>query len=277
MSDFVFLLIYYVFPYRKKIVFKNLRNSFPEWDEDMVTDTAKRFYHYFCDFFMESTIFIFMKEEEILNRFRYKNPELINDLYSRGKSVILIFGHYGNWEFLANLQKFIKHSSLGVYKPLSNEYIDKMIINSRQRFGLKAVPIEKIVRVLSEYHKTGVLNISFFAADQRPLMKNIQHWITLFNQDTPVILGPEKLAKKLDSAVVFFNIHRINRGYYECDFSLITDDPGNTKEFEITEIFFRFLENQIREEPAYWLWTHERWKHKKADFERIYGKRANDK
>lgn len=277
MSDLVFLLIYYVFPYRKKIVFRNLRNSFPEWDETQVKFTAKRFYHYFCDFFMESTIFTFMKEEEVLKRFRYKNPELLNELYSQGKSVILVFGHYGNWEYLATLPKFIQHLNVGVYKTLSNTYIDKMIINSRQRFGIRVVPIENIVRVLSEYHKTGVLNISFFAADQRPLMKNIQHWITLFNQDTPVILGPEKLAKKFNSAVVFFNIHRKNRGYYECDFSLITADPGNTKEYEITELFFKELENQIREEPAYWLWTHERWKHKKTDFDRIYGKRSNDK
>jgi KDO2-lipid IV(A) lauroyltransferase len=277
MSDIVFLLIYYVFPYRKKIVFKNLRNSFPEWDEDRVKDTSKRFYHYFCDFFMESTIFIFMKEEEILKRFRYKNPELINDLYFRGKSIILVFGHYGNWEFLASMQKYIKHASLGVYKPLSNEYIDKMFINSRQRFGLLAVPIDKIVRVLSEYHKDGKLNISFFAADQRPLMKNIQYWTTFFNQATPVVLGPEKLAKKLDSAVVFLNIHRIKRGFYESEFSLITADPCNTKEFEITEFFFKYLENQIHEEPAYWLWTHDRWKHKKADFDRIYGKRGHEK
>ncbi len=275
LTDMVYLLIYYVFPYRKKLVLKNLRNSFPEWDEKQVKKTAKRFYRFFCDFFMESTIFIFMSEKETMNRFRYKNPELINDLYVRGKSIILVFGHYGNWEWCVNLPKYIHHKALGVYKPLHNKYFDRMFVTSRQRYGLEVIPIDKIVRTLTEYHKSESLNISFFAADQRPLMKHIQYWTTLLNQDTPFVLGPEKLAKKLDLAVVYFKINRIRRGYYESEFTLITDDPGSTKEFEITEKFLQHLENQIREEPAYWLWTHNRWKHNKDEYFRRYGHRGN--
>ena len=277
LTDIVFLLIYYVIPYRKKLVFKNLRNSFPEWDEKQVKKTARRFYRFFCDFFMESTIFIFMKEKDVLNRFRYKNPELINELHSRGKSIILIFGHYANWEWSVTLPKYVKHKCLPVYKPLHNRYFDRMFINTRQRFGAEVVPVEKVLRVLTEYQKSNTLNISYFAADQRPLMKNIQYWTRLLHQDTPVVLGPEKLAKKLDSAVVFFNISRIKRGYYESEFTLITDDPGNTKEYEITEKFLKLLENQIITEPAYWLWTHNRWKHNKEEYFRRYGHRESIK
>lgn len=273
LSDLVYLLLFYVFPYRKKVVFSNMRNSFPEWDEKMVRKQAKRFYRFFSDFFMESTLFVFMKEKEIMNRFRYKNPELVNDLYHKGKSVILIFGHYGNWEFLAGLQKFLHHRSLGVYRPLHNRYIDQMFINSRQRFGLEAIPSEKIVRILSDYHQKGILNISYFACDQRPLMRHIQYWTTFLNQDTPVVMGPEKLAKKLDLAVVYIHIKRIKRGFYESDFHLITDQPRLTREHEITDKFFELLEKQIIEEPACWLWTHKRWKHDKKEYERRFGHR----
>jgi KDO2-lipid IV(A) lauroyltransferase len=277
LTDIVFLLIYYVIPYRKKVVFKNLRNSFPEWDEKQVKKTARRFYRFFFDFFMESTIFLFMKEEDVHKRFKYKNPDLLNDLYARGKSVILVFGHYANWEWSVTLPRYINHKALGVYKPLHHKYFDRMFINSRQRFGLDAIPVDKIVRTLSECHKSRTLNISFFAADQRPLMKNIQYWTTFLKQDTPVVLGPEKLSKKLDSAIVFFKINRIKRGYYESEFSLITDDADNTKDYEITDKFLKLLEEQIAEEPALYLWTHDRWKHKKADYIKIYGKRGIEK
>jgi KDO2-lipid IV(A) lauroyltransferase len=216
-----------------------------------------------------------MSEKEVMKRFRYKNPELLNDLHSRGKSVILVFGHYGNWEYLAGLQKFIKHKTLGVYKPLHIRYFDQMFIKSRERFGMQAVSIDKIPRLLAEYRKSNTLNISYFAADQRTLLKNSQYWTTFFNQDTPVVLGPEKLAKKLDSAVVFLKISRIKRGYYESTFTLITDEPAKTANFEITDIFLHLLEDQITEAPFYWLWTHDRWKHKKTDFDRIYGSRAS--
>lgn len=275
MSDGIFLLIYYIFPYRKKLVFKNLRKSFPEWDEKQVRKTAREFYHYLCDFFMESTISIFMDEKEVLKRFTYKNADLLNDLYSRGKSVILVFGHYSNWEWSVTLQKYVQLKTLPVYKPLHNKYFDQMFIDSRQRFGSEVVQVDKIVRVLSECNKNRIRNVSYFAADQRPLMKNIQYWTHFLHQETPVVLGPEKLAKKLDSAVVFFDIQCIKRGFYQAEFYLISDDPKNTKEFEITDKFLQILEKQIRENPAFWLWTHDRWKHKKADFDRIYGNRGH--
>jgi len=264
MTDIVFLCTYYIFPYRIKLVFKNLRNSFPDWDDKKIMKTARRFYRFFCDFFMESTIFIFMEEKEILRRFSCKNPELLDDLYSRGKSIVMVSGHYGNWEYIAALPKFTKYKVLPLYKPLHNKYIDRMFINSRQRFGVEVIPVEKTMRVLNEYHSNRILNISYFLADQRPLRKNIQYWTTFLQQDTPVVLGPEKIAKKYNHAVVFLKISLPKRGYYECEFTLITEDPGKTKEFEITDRTLHLLENQIRSEPAYWLWTHDRWKHKKT-------------
>jgi Kdo2-lipid IVA lauroyltransferase/acyltransferase len=277
LSDIVFLFVYYIFPYRKKLVFKNLRNSFPHWSEKEVTRTAKCFYHFFCDFFLESALFVFMKEKELLERFTYTNPELLNDLYDRGKSIILVFGHYGNWEWSATLPKFMKHTGLGVYKPLHISYIDRIFLNSRERFGVVAVPSDRIARELMEYREKKILTLSYFLADQRPLLKHIQYWTTLLNQDTPFVLGPEKLAKKMDFAVVYFKTKRIKRGYYESSFTLITDKPGETGENEITEKFLKLLEAHILEEPAFWLWTHNRWKHSKEEYYRRYGHRESIK
>jgi len=271
----VFVVIYYIIPYRKKLATKNLRNSFPDWDEKKIRQTKKRFYRFLIDFFMESTVLVFMPEKEVTKRQHYKNPELLNDLFLQGKSVILIFGHYGNWEYLATLQKYIQLKTIGVYKPLHNKYIDSMFIKSRQRFGLEVIPIDKIIRTLSEYKKSSILNISFFASDQRPLLKNIKYWTTFLHQDTPVVIGPEKLAKKLDSAVVYLKVSLLKRGYYENEFILITDNPVATRDNEITDKYCNLLENQIIEEPAYWLWTHNRWKHNKAEFYRRYGNRMN--
>ncbi len=272
-SDVVFVVIYYITPYRKKLATKNLRNSFPDWDEKKILHTAKRFYRFLIDFFMESTVLVFMPEKEVTKRQHYKNPELLNDLFLQGKSVILIFGHYGNWEYLATLQKYIQHKTIGVYKPLHNKYIDNMFIRSRQRFGLEVIPIDKIARTLTNYKKSNMLNISFFAADQRPLMKNIKYWTTFLQQNTPVVIGPEKLAKRFDSAVVYLKVSILKRGYYENEFILITKNPNETQENEITDKFLNLLENQIIEEPAYWLWTHNRWKHSKDYFLNIYLKK----
>lgn len=270
LSDIVFFFIYYVFPYRRKLVFKNLRNSFPGWDDKKIQKTAKHFYRYLCDFFLESTVLVFRSEKEVMKHQHYKNPELLDELYSLGKSVILVFGHYGNWEYLSTLQKYIHHKTIGVYKPLHNKYIDRMFIRSRQRYGLEAVPIDRIIRSLSDYKNNEILNISFFAADQRPLMKNIKYWTTFLNQDTPVVIGPEKISKKLGSAVVYLKVSLVKRGYYENEFILICDNPETTAENEITNTFLRILENQIKEEPSYWLWTHDRWKHSKVYFDTIF-------
>ncbi|MCB8994373.1 MAG: lysophospholipid acyltransferase family protein [Bacteroidales bacterium] len=277
MSSFIFFLIYYIIPYRKRLVLKNLRNSFPDWEEKEIKKTAREFYRFLCDIFLESSILPFLKEEEVMARFRYKNPEFLDGLYDKGKSVILVFGHYANWELSSTMPRYVKHKITPVYKALHNVYFDRMFIRARSRFGAEMIEVEKSLRTLSEFAKSKVLHASYFIADQRPLMKNIQYWTTFLHQDTPVMLGPEKLAKKFDFAVVFLKINRVRRGFYECEFSLISDDARNTKEYEITDKFFSLLEKQITEAPAYWLWTHNRWKHNKEEYFRRYGHREEIK
>jgi len=207
-----------------------------------------------------------MSEKELNKRFIYKNTEVINEIYNKGKSVILVLGHYGNWEWGCGVQNHLKHQAISIYKPLQNKYFDKLIISSRERFGGKTVPMESTLRYLMEASRNNKLTLSYFLADQRPLKKNILYWINFLNQDTPIYNGPEKIAGKLDMAVVYKLIQRKKRGYYEVTYIPITENPNELEELEIMKRYFTILEKNIQENPEYWLWTHNRWKYKREEF-----------
>ncbi len=259
-------VIYYLIPYRKKLVLKNLRLSFPEWSEKRVRQTARKFYRHFSDSLIEGIVTIFLSEEELKKRYIFRNPEVCNELFRQGKSIALIFGHYGNWEWASLMPLFLRHKILAIYKPLHNPYVDQLIKRNRERFGVETVAMEKIFKSISRYSKDHVPTLTMFLSDQRPRWAQIQHWTTFMNQDTPVILGPEKISKKLGLAVVYYKIIPVKRGYYEVEFIPMFDDPDKTDVFEITERFHQLLEENIREYPEFWLWTHNRWKHEKAKY-----------
>lgn len=266
ISNLLYYLVFYLFPYRKKLVLQNMQNAFPEWDHQKVVATAKKFYRFFCDMIIESAYCPFMSEKELNKRFIYKNTEVINEIYNKGKSVILVLGHYGNWEWGCGVQNHLKHQAISIYKPLQNKYFDKLIISSRERFGGKTVPMESTLRYLMEASRNNKLTLSYFLADQRPLKKNILYWINFLNQDTPIYNGPEKIAGKLDMAVVYKLIQRKKRGYYEVTYIPITENPNELEELEIMKRYFTILEKNIQENPEYWLWTHNRWKYKREEF-----------
>jgi len=248
------------------LVNNNIKNSFPEKSEKEISQISKKFYRHFCDTFIETIAFPFMKQKELMQRYKIKNPELCNQLFEEGKSITLLMGHFGNWEWSSLLPLSLKHKIYAIYKPLHNKQFDKFFKNNREKFGLKAVPMEKIFRVLAEGQKNNEKNMTYFLADQRPRWAQIQHWTTFMNQDTPVILGPEKISKKLNNSVVFFKIIPEKRGYYKIEFHLLFKNAKETKNYEITEGYLQILEETIKENPAYWLWTHHRWKHEKEKF-----------
>lgn len=266
ISRFIYFIIFYIFPYRKKLVFKNLQNSFPNWDKKKVRSTAKSFFQFFCDMLIESAFSPFLSEKELEKRIKYKNLELIHELYKKRKSIIVITSHYANWEWNARISKLIDHKAVYIYKPLQNKYFDRFIAQSREKYNAKTVPMERTLRYLIEMENNKVLTLSYFLADQRPLKKNIQYWTTFLNQDTPIYTGPEKIARKLNMAVIFQKTRRKSRGFYESEFILLSENPSEMKEFEIMELYFKKLEESIYENPQYWLWTHNRWKYDKKDF-----------
>lgn len=260
-SDICFFFIWYIIPYRKKLVFKNLSLSFPEKSAAELKVIARKSYSHFCDNFIESLAAIHMSKKEHCKRYKLNNVEMINELFSAGKDVMLISAHYGNWEWLSIIPFYTDYKIFAVYKTLHNVYFDRMFSNLRSTYGVTTVPREKTYRTLIESQRNGTHILAYLLGDQRPMWKEIQHWIRFMNQDTSVILGPEKIARRLDMAVVFVKHLKIRRGYYESVFVKIASNPADTKPLEITEKYYQILESLIRESPAEYLWTHDRWKH----------------
>jgi len=274
ISDLLFVVVFHLVRYRRKVTFSNLKLAFPDKSRKELRKIAVRFYHHLCDLGIETAISGFISEKEIKKRFSYKNPELMEDLFRRGKHVIGISGHYGNWEWSYNMPLFFSHHIIGIYKPLNNKWFDDYFRKHRERYGASTVAMELVARELMTCKKEGLLSFAGFVADQRPVWEHIQYWTSFMGTMAPVYLGPEKLAVKLNSAVVFFKIRKTKRGYYETEMELITDNPATLPAHEITEKHVRLLENLIEEDPSWWLWTHKRWKFSYDDYQKRLEKKS---
>ena len=261
-SDFAFFIVYHVLKYRKKVVLNNLHNAFPEKDETEINIIAKRFYRHFCDIFIESVKTIHITKKQVNRRYRFQNPEVFNELYDRNKGVILVSGHYGNWEWMINFPAFVKHKFLVIYKPLKSKYFTNFINNLREKFGAEMITMKESYKIIMQCHKENHPAITWFLADQSP-PKEARYWTTFLNQDTPVFLGPEKISVKTGHAVVYMEVLKVKRGVYDITFTKITEDSKNTAPNEITEKHVKLLEQSIQRNPQYWLWSHRRWKYKK--------------
>jgi len=273
LSDIFFFLMYHVAGYRKKVVFDNLSKAFPDSGKRELRRIAKKFYHHLADLMLESSVFPFYSESKALSRITYQNTELLDELYGKGKMVMAVLGHYGNWEYLSSLGLVIKYPVVAIYKPLRNSYFDRMVQKNREAYGVIPVPMEKIARKLIEYKQYNTPVLTLFLGDQRPMYHQIHYWTKFMGQDTPMFLGTEKLARKLDAAVVFLKFKKLKRGRYEVEAELVCEKPNELDPYEITERHVRILEKMIREEPAYWLWSHKRWKHSYDKFMEEHGTR----
>jgi len=204
----------------------------------------------------------------------YRNPELLNELFAKGKMVMAVTAHYGNWEYLNTLALASDYPVAAIYKPLHIKQFNRMMRQNRTRFGVMVTPMEKIARKLIKHYREKDPVMTINLADQRPLFRNIQYWTKFMGLDTPLYLGTEKLARKLDAAVVFLKIRKVKRGRYEVDIELICEDPNSLEAYEITNRHVQILEDLIREEPDYWLWSHRRWKHSYEKFNKEKGVRS---
>ena len=251
----------------------NLKNSFPDKSDNEIKTIARNFYKHLCDNFIESIYVLNMSEKEIKKRYRYNNPELLRRLYDNNKSIILVIGHYGNWDWLCSLPLYIDHQVFAIYHPLSNKYFNELFNSIRKKFGVGLIQMNTSYREMLEASKNQILTVTLFLADQRPVWSSIRYWTTFLHQETPVLLGSELIAKKLDQAVVYLDVQKIRRGYYDVEFKLLYENPLQTKEYEITEAHTRMLENNITRKPEYWLWSHRRWKHNRKAVEQRLKKR----
>jgi KDO2-lipid IV(A) lauroyltransferase len=261
ISDFIFVLVYYVFGYRRKVVEENLRNSFPEKTAEERKVIERKFYRHLCDLIMETVKMFTISKKQIERRITGKNVELAEDALNSGRSVIGAVGHYGNWE-IANLRASYEtdYPKIVVYKSLTNKVFDEAFRKMRSRFGAILVDMPNATRAMMEHRHKPAFNL--LVSDQTPVKGDMNYFTEFLNQPTAVFLGIEKISKLLNSVVIFCDIRKVKRGHYECTFVPLVDEPKKAAPYEITEAHVRYLEKVIREEPAYWLWSHKRWKFK---------------
>jgi Kdo2-lipid IVA lauroyltransferase/acyltransferase len=259
-ADALSFLLNQIVGYRKKVISGNLTSTFPGMSTREILSIRRKFYRHLADVIIETAVIQFYPKSRLEKMFSFDNPELLDKYYREGRHVIVMGGHYNNWEWSSPFSYTFRHKFIGVYRPLHNIYFDRAYRKSRKRFGAEVVPMGSIARILFEYDGKNVPTIIGMVGDQRPIKNHVQYWTNFLNHTTGFFTGSEKLAKKFNAVVVFGQVRKISRGSYSTKFELISDNPTATAPNEITEKFARLLENEILEEPAYWLWSHNRWK-----------------
>ena len=235
-----------------------------EKTDQAIHEIARKFYRHFADLVVETIKSFQISDELLMKRFRYKNPEVLNELYNQNKSVALLSGHYGNWEWTMALPKIIRHQVNVIYRPIQNETFDNYIRSVRSRFGMQLMMARISGRTMLELEKSGQLSATYYLTDQTAL-KDTDYWMMFLNQETAVFPGAEKVASRFKQAVIFMDIQKVRRGYYEVEFTKLFDDASQTKPYEVTKVHTKFLEEIIRKTPELWLWSHKRWKHARPE------------
>lgn len=268
LSDvLIYPVVYHLVGYRRKVVRANLTNAFPTWSASERKHIEKRFYHHFCDSFMEMIKVLSMSPEEATRRMRFLNPDVVTDFASKNQGVLVVLGHYGNWEYQPFLfLHMIKHGNQqghSVYRPLKSRAFDYLYQRIRTRFNGNVVTKEETYRLVVRLRRANIPGVFGLVSDQSPSRNNLHYWTTFLNQDTAILTGPERMAKQTGFAVVFADVTKVKRGYYQTHFICLTDQPKAEPENSLTERYARLMEASILRDPAYWLWTHKRWKHKR--------------
>ncbi|MBA2422621.1 MAG: lysophospholipid acyltransferase family protein [Chitinophagales bacterium] len=261
ISDIAYFLLFHIVGYRKKVVLKNLQNSFPEKSDAELRQIMHGFYSYLCDLFVETVKAMTMSRKFLIDHciFSPDAKALFIDYYEQQRSIIVVMGHFGNWEWAGVAFPLICKQQLQViYHPLSNKYFNMLMIHIRTRFGNKLISMPDTFREMIRNRKD--ITATVFIADQTPSADNA-YWTTFLNQQTPVFRGTETIARKLNYPVVFASVRKVRRGRYEIMAETLFEQPTQTTDGEITEAHTRQLEKEIREQPEIWLWSHRRWKH----------------
>ncbi|MFK8060733.1 MAG: lysophospholipid acyltransferase family protein [Polaribacter sp.] len=279
ISDFVFGLMYYVFGYRKEVIFGNLKTAFPEKSENEIKSIAKKFYNHLTDIFLESLKTLSISKKEVKKRYTYKNPELVNKYIAEGKSIALVGAHLANWEWSVSLPLVLDTTVFGAYNKLRNETFEYKLKEKREKFGVKGVRTSDFIGMIKSNFENKIPGAYILLSDQSPMIPKTFYWSKFFGVKVPIHTGAEMLAKKYDLVVINYRAKKIKRGYYEADFELITDTPNDFKNFEISDKYLKITERNIKEQPALYLWSHKRFKHKDRyeEWQKLMAKRKQKK
>jgi KDO2-lipid IV(A) lauroyltransferase len=257
ISDLFYLILISVFPYRKTVIEANLRNSFPELSTIEIRRLRNKFYRHFADLVIEGIKNLTITKRELANRFVLINPELITQFTDKNQSVMLISGHYGNWEWMiTSLATWFNCKTVGIGMPLTNSFWDKALNERRSRFGLQVAHSGNYKVIINGNEANVILVLS----DQSPSNSENAYWMEFLNQQTAVLFGAEFMANDQKFIPVFFKTTKVKRGFYEIELVPFQGELDNTKYGEITQWHTQLLEETIKQQPEFWLWSHKRWK-----------------
>lgn len=268
LSDVLYGLVYLVAGYRKSVVRENLRTAFPEKTATELRQLERGFYHFFCDYLVESVKLMTIGRENLKRRMVFKGTGLVNDIVQSGQSCAVYLGHYCNWEWVTSLPFWVvPQAQCGqIYHPIENRDFDRLFLRLRQRMGAVCIPMQETLRRILDYRRAGQPVVIGYISDQKPHWVNIHHWVDFLHHDTPVLTGTERIARKMGHAVFYLDVRRLRRGYYEAEFKLITRHPEEMPEYAITDAYYQQLELSIRRDPRFWLWSHKRWSRTRQEF-----------
>ena len=273
LSDFIYVLACHVIRYRRKLVRRHIADSFPEHSPAEHRRIEHDFYRWFADYIVETIKLFSMSREEMRRRLRFEGADILEHCIDQHRDVVLCLGHYCNWEWVSSIPLWIgrpaeTYAGSQVYHVLESPVMDRLLLYPRHRMGPDNVAMSAVLRYIVANRKAGRPVIMGFIADQVPFWNNIGHWLTFLNHpDTPVLTGPEKLARRYDMACVYIDLRRPSRGCYEARFELMTDSPASMPANAITEDYYRRLEQSIRRQPHLYLWTHNRWKRTRQEYD----------
>ena len=259
LDSLLYFVVYRLIGYRRKVVSSNLKNSFPLKSENELREIEKGYYHYLSKLFIESIKNISISKEELMPRMVVRNPEIINHFYDQGRSVLLVGSHSYNWEYLITAQNMLfKHQAVGIGKPLSNSFWDRMLTKKRERFGMRVIHAGNVKEKLQEWNKELLAILVLF--DQSPRNSKSSYWTNFLNQQTAFLFGTEKMAVSYDFPVIQLQMEETSKGYYQISLDLISENPRSEEYGVIMDKLISNLEKQIITTPNNWLWSHKRWK-----------------
>ncbi len=267
LSDGLFFPLFHIVKYRRKVVEKQLDECFPEKSMQERRAIERQFYHFFCDYLVEVIKLFSISKKEMMRRMKFVGIEQVREELKDKKFCFLYLGHYCNWEYIASLSYWLPEIHCGqIYHRIYNQAFDELFLKLRGQFGGESILMKDTLRRILTLRNQEKKVMIGFIADQLPKWENMHHWTTFLNHDTSFFIGAERIAKQVDAALYYVDVERVKRGYYQVRFRLMTLHPKEFPDYELTDQYARLLEESIRRQPAYWLWTHKRWKRTKEEW-----------
>lgn len=263
VSDGVYVLTYYIIGYRKKTVRENLTLALPNLSEKERLVIEKKSFRHMCDVFLEMIKTLTISKSEMDKRYVFNNLDVYSDLEKKGKSIALLCAHYASYEWAVSMNRKITFEGFAVYKKINNRYFDKLVRDIRSKFRATLITTKEAIPVIAANYRNNKLGLYGLISDQSPKLGTFFHWNEFMGIEVPIHTGGEMLAKKYDMNVIFLRTKKVKRGYYEATFELLSENAKEVPNYEITDKFLKLVEQQIYEQPEFYLWSHKRWKHKR--------------